>query len=78
MELTNEVSLKMFGLPAEALEELSSKVLSNNRREFMVASMLSDVQEMIAFGDDESARKLINVCKHLLFHMEEHRTSVRH
>ena len=41
----------------------------------IVASMLSDAQELIAFGDTEGARKELNKVKALLFKMMDNELS---
>lgn len=62
-------NLQMFGVEnIEAyVEDLKSSITFEvGGMKMFVASMLSDVQEMIAHGDNESARQTLNVVKYML------------
>ncbi len=63
-----EREIKMFGLP---WADFHDSIPSRSNPIMVVASVLSDSQEMIAHGDLEGARQAINRAKSYLFHEVE-------
>ena len=64
--------MRMFGMPRDEIlenvkESLTYKLSGPG---MVVASYLSDAQEMIAFNDSERARQYINIAKMLLMEFE--------
>ena len=64
--------MRMFGMPRDAIlenvkESLTYKLSGPG---MVIASYLSDAQEMIAFNDSERARQYINIAKMLLMEFE--------
>lgn len=54
----------MFGITTEeAMKEIERASAFYRSRSFALTSILSDVQELIACGDAERARQLVNVVK---------------
>ena len=64
---------RMFGMPKEWLDEL----ITDWKEPFMggltmlVMSVLSDAQERIALGHDDTARQYINRAKYIIKQMEK-------
>jgi predicted TIM-barrel enzyme len=64
--------MRMFGMPRDAIlenvkESLTYKLSGPG---MVIASYLSDAQEMIAFNDSERARQYINIAKMLMMEFE--------
>ena len=64
--------MRMFGMPKDEIlenvkESLTYKLSGPG---MVVASYLSDAQEMIAFNDSERARQYINIAKMLMMEFE--------
>jgi hypothetical protein len=64
--------MRMFGMPRDEIlenvkESLTYKLSGPG---MVVASYLSDAQEMIAFNDSERARQYINIAKMLMMEFE--------
>ena len=57
-----------YGMTVEQVEANVEFNLKFNDAPMLVASMLSDAQEMIAMGASESARQLLNRAKYVIFH----------
>jgi len=77
----NEAEKRMYGMSQEAIEEqyMNGLTAKLSGLEMVVASILSDCQEMIAMKNpsipapntDEFIRKQLNVAKYILFSMME-------
>ncbi len=75
----NEAEKRMYGMPKEAIEEqyMNGLTAKLSGLEMVVASILSDCQEMIAMKNssipapntDELIRKQLNIAKYILFSM---------
>lgn len=67
----------MYGCDIEAFTESVTESFTYkwSGGGMIVASMLSDAQELIAFGDTEGARKQLNKVKALLFKMMDNELS---
>ena len=67
----------VYGCDIEAFAESATKSFTYkvSGGGMIVASMLSDAQELIAFGDTEGARKELNKAKALLFKMMDNELS---
>ena len=64
--------MRMFGMPRDEIlenvkESLTYKLSGPG---MVIASYLSDAQEMIAFNDSERARQYINIAKMLMMEFE--------
>ncbi len=64
--------MRMFGMPRdEILEDVKESLTYKlSGPGMVVASYLSDAQEMIAFNDSERARQYINIAKMLMMEFE--------
>ena len=66
--------VSMFGMSSDELREMAETSLyragTDNRHgdAMLVMSMLSDAQEVMAYGDVETARQYINRAKYLISH----------
>lgn len=65
----------MFGMSSEAALAdwqgyLDANAFSRRQRDMSIASALSDVQELIARGESDEARQLINRIKHGVWETE--------
>jgi len=62
--MTNEErQIAMYGCPADILIEQFANALSHG---MMLMGMLSDMQELLAMGDNEKARQYANRVKFLM------------
>lgn len=61
----------MFGISKEDIQEqyIESLTARLSGLEMVVASILSDAQELLSMGRAESARKQMNIAKFVLFEM---------
>ena len=61
----------MFGMSKEDIQEqyIESLTARLSGLEMVVASILSDAQELLSMGRAESARKQMNIAKFVLFEM---------
>ena len=64
--------MRMFGMPRDEILENVKESLTYrlSRPGMVIASYLSDAQEMIAFNDSERARQYINIAKMLMMEFE--------
>lgn len=64
---------RMFGMPKEWLDELITdwKEPLMGGLTMLVTSVLSDAQERIALGHDDTARQYINRAKYIIKQMEK-------
>ena len=64
--------MRMFGMPRDEILESVKESLTYKLSGpgMVVASYLSDAQEMIAFNDSERARQYINIAKMLMMEFE--------
>lgn len=64
---------RMFGMPKEWLDELITdwKEPLMGGLTMLVTSILSDAQERIALGHDDTARQYINRAKYIIKQMEK-------
>jgi hypothetical protein len=64
--------MRMFGMPRDEILENVKESLTYRLSGpgMVVASYLSDAQEMIAFNDSERARQYINIAKMLMMEFE--------
>jgi hypothetical protein len=64
--------MRMFGMPRDAILESVKESLTYRLSGpgMVIASYLSDAQEMIAFNDSERARQYINIAKMLMMEFE--------
>lgn len=64
-----EQQILMYGCDIEAFEEsvVDSVTYRFTGANMVIAGLMSDAQEVMAFGDVESARKYLNQAKYLLF-----------
>ena len=64
--------MRMFGMPKDEILENVKESLTYRLSGpgMVVASYLSDAQEMIAFNDSERARQYINIAKMLMMEFE--------
>jgi len=64
--------MRMFGMPKDAILESVKESLTYRLSGpgMVIASYLSDAQEMIAFNDSERARQYINIAKMLMMEFE--------
>jgi hypothetical protein len=71
----NEAEKRMYGMSAEDIQEqyMDSLTAKFCGLEMVVASLLSDTQELMAMGHAESARKQMNIAKYVLFEMMDRR-----
>ena len=80
----NEAEKRMYGMSKEAIEEqyMNSLTAEFCGLEMVVASLLSDTQELMALGGSEKnplleqARKNLNIAKFVLFEMMDKRERV--
>lgn len=54
----------MFGCPLAGIDAADDKALGHPMMRVM--SVLSDAQEVLAHGDAERARQMMNIAKHLI------------
>ena len=71
----NEAEKRMYGMSAEDIQEqyMDSLTAKFCGLEMVVASILSDAQELLSMGHAESARKQMNIAKFVLFEMLDRR-----
>jgi hypothetical protein len=77
----NEAEKRMYGMPKEAIEEqyMNGLTAKLSGLEMVVASILSDCQEMLAMKEsagtnpDELIRKQLNIAKYILFSMMDNK-----
>ena len=77
----NEAEKRMYGMSAEDIQEqyMDSLTAKFCGLEMVVASLLSDTQELMAMGGNEKnplieqARKNLNIAKFVLFEMMDRR-----
>ena len=64
--------MRMFGMPRDEILENVKESLTYRLSGpgMVIASYLSDAQEMIAFNDSERARQYINIAKMLMMEFE--------
>ena len=64
--------MRMFGMPRDEILESVKESLTYKLSGpgMVIASYLSDAQEMIAFNDSERARQYINIAKMLMMEFE--------
>lgn len=64
--------MRMFGIPRDEILENVKESLTYRLSGpgMVIASYLSDAQEMIAFNDSERARQYINIAKMLMMEFE--------
>lgn len=64
--------MRMFGMPRDEILESVKESLTYRLSGpgMVIASYLSDAQEMIAFNDSERARQYINIAKMLMMEFE--------
>ena len=69
--MMNEAEKRMYGMSQEDIQEqyIESLTARLSGLEMVVASILSDAQELLAMGRAESARKQMNIAKFVLFEM---------
>ena len=80
----NEAEKRMYGMSKEAIEEqyMNSLTAEFCGLEMVVASLLSDTQELMALGGSEKnplieqARENLNIAKFVLFEMMDKRERV--
>jgi len=78
IEMT-EFETKCYGMSEQDIREQYMKSITAkcSGLEMVVASILSDCQEMLVCGDDrEDIRKQLNVAKFILFEMSDAKESV--
>ena len=66
--------LQMFGMSESAIREqyMNSITAKLSGQEMVVAGILSDCQEILAYGNNsETIRKQLNVAKFILFEMSD-------
>ena len=72
----NEAEKRMYGISAEDIREeyMDSITAKLSGLEMVVASILSDCQEILAVGgSNETVRKQLNIAKFILFEMLDQR-----
>lgn len=69
--MMNEAEKRMYGMSQEDIQEqyIESLTARLSGLEMVVASILSDAQELLSMGRAESARKQMNIAKFVLFEM---------
>jgi hypothetical protein len=80
----NEAEKRMYGMPKEDIEEqyMNGLTAKLSGLEMVVASILSDCQEMLAMKEsagtnpDELIRKQLNIAKYILFSMMDNKERV--
>lgn len=77
---TRDDELKMFGMTKQDIQDqyINSITAKLCGLEMVVASILSDCQELQTFGRDtkEQIRTQLNVAKYILFEMQDRREAV--
>jgi hypothetical protein len=66
--MTYDQEIQMFGMTKEQIkkEYIQSWMSYHTGIEMQVISILSDAQHLMEFGQDDRARKLMNVAKYIL------------
>lgn len=64
MAMTNDEQVKCFGSTTQQLDETWNDKLSSDN--IYLQAILSDVQEMILLGQDETARQCLNKVKYYI------------
>lgn len=70
---TREIA--MYGMTAADIQEqyINSLTARLSGQEMVIASVLSDCQELIEMGNKELVRKQLNVAKYILFNLMDSR-----
>lgn len=70
---TREIA--MYGMTADDIQEqyINSLTAKLSGQEMVIASVLSDCQELLEMGNKELVRKQLNVAKYILFNLMDSR-----
>lgn len=71
----NEAEKRMYGMSAEDIQEqyMNGLTAKLSGLEMVVASILSDAQELLQMNRNDEARKMMNIAKFVLFEMMDAR-----
>lgn len=74
----NEAEKRMYGMSAEDIQEqyMNGLTAKLSGLEMVVASILSDAQELLQMNRNDEARKMMNIAKFVLFEMMDKRENV--
>ena len=74
----NEAEKRMYGMSAEDIQKqyMNGLTAKLSGLEMVVASILSDAQELLQMNRNDEARKLMNIAKFVLFEMMDKKECV--
>ena len=69
----NEFEKQCYGMSVEDIKDqfFNSMTFKLSGPTMVIAGLMSDAQEVMAWGDVESARKFLNIAKFILFETTE-------